>query len=525
MIKNLLAYVLLFSLTAALGQNTDKVLVTTESSLYVSGDLIRMQVVAVDATGHPLSEETLIHSFLVAHDGTIVMKRKYLITDIDKAGYFQLPDDLETGNYKLVLCLAGAASRTEVLLPIYNPNIFSSSIPPQNADLGESIGQAEPEERFNVFSTEKLVASETATININLPEETSGIMVGKLYDPRYETSPKTGEVVNQPVPENIEDNITFQYLSSNPDSRISLYFLEQGYVEEFYLAEEAEILEKLPTLFGSGNIYVYQFDPQGNRLGEVPAIVERADQLSFGTFSNTVPFDTYVRQVLEKKRVRKYIDQVYRNGSDPVTSLMAEEFDTRPDRSVLLENYSGIATLREALSNVTPKTQVIRRGKSYEIRLSPENSGFRYTEQPFILVDGIPGFAIDSLYEMPVSMFKSVDLFISLEKLRRFGTFGRYGVLSIHLAKEEDNPWLSKLANLPVYNGVSDLVAEPINIKGPDLRPVALWDPSIRISADGNGLVRYKTTDVAGEYVFWSYLIYPDGRSIHSTSTLQIAPH
>ncbi len=506
-------------------QSSEKIHMISESSLYVSGDMIRLQLVAVKATGVPVSEDRVVHTYLVNHSGQVVLKRKFLITEIDKAGYIPLPEDLETGNYKLVACQAGADSRTVIEFPVYNPNIFSSSVPPKNADINLGLKYELPANNLRIINNTELEAGQLASIGISAPKEGGeGVMTVKVFDPLFETPPLVGSVNSRSVPSQIDDRIEFEYISRNPNSRISLYFVEQGYVEEFYLADEAKIIEKLPVLFGSGHLFAYQFDQEGNRLGEVPATVIRAQQITFDRIDNTVPFDRSVQQILEKKRVRKYVDQVYRTDDNAVVSLMAEEFDTEPDRSVVLENFSGVVTLREALANITPKTQVIRRNGKYEIRLSPESSGFRYGESPLVLINGVPAYDLDSLFEMEASRVNSIDLYISLEKLRRFGTFGRFGVVSINLARGEENPWQYKMEGLPEYFGVSDLVSEPVRIEGPDLRPVPFWDPAIRLRPQFDPTFRFQMSNVAGDYIVWSLALLKDGTVVPSSGEVRISP-
>ncbi len=522
--RNLLFILLAFLSAGAFAQSANQVHMVTESSAYVSGDMVRLQLMVMDASGRPVTEDRIIHTFLTDHRGTVVLKRKFLVTDIEKAGFIQLPADLETGKYTLVACIAGADTRARLSLSVYNPSIFASSIPPDNADTGLGLESSLPAANLTLRPEGALNVSSMANLAIELPKTANkGVMLTKIYDPRFETAPVMSEITESPVPEAIEDKLSFEYITTDPNSRISLYFMEQGFVEEFYLAEEEKILEKLPALFGSGHIYAYQFDAQGNRLGELPVKVEPATRISFATSDNTVPFNDEIRQILEKKRVRKFVDQVYRNGEDPVVSLMAEEYNMNPDRTVVLSNFSGIASLREALSNITPKTQVIRRDKEYELRLSPENSGFRYQESPLILMEGVPTFSLDSLIEMPSEDIESIEVFISLDKLRRFGTFGRYGVVSIHLTKPEENPLQEKLDKIPVYYGVSDLVSEPVSVDGPDLRPVAFWDPALRLSGQEEIMIRWNPSDVAGEYIAWSLVVGADGRILKSARTIEVS--
>ncbi len=519
---------LFFSIQSLSGQQVDHLDVYSESMLYVSGDLLRVQIVPVDENGAPVAGRHLISAYLVSHNGQILSAERFLITDLDKSGAVYLPIDLETGVLKFVAFLPGADNQTEVNFYVYNPSIFSSSIAPDNADLAAGIDQLTVNGTVSGVLGRTDARMEYSLKPINPEVGVPGIGVVKVYNEKLDTAPSKGKVVRTTRRE--ESNLEFdlKLVSDHPNSRVSFYFLDQAVVEEYYLADEEQMMKGLREHYGSGPVYAYQFAQDGSRLKEIDIDITSRNKPVFSSFDNSVPFNTEIQEILENKRIRKFIDQVYRNQNDQVVSLLEEEYDRTPDSSTFPDRYEGIATLRELLASIVPKSQVIRRDGKYEVRLSPSNSGFRYSESPFILINGVPTFEIDSLIDMPVQDVEVVHVFNSIDRLRRFGTLGRFGVLSIKLKKEVANPISEKLNQLPVIPGISDLVQDVSGVvpkDTPDLRPVLLWDPSFRFYPNQPRQILLQDSDLNGNYRLFGELIMPDGtrKFISDTFNLEIA--
>ena len=451
-------FILLFSLLSFLNagltaQDLDHLDVYSESMLYISGDLMRLQVVPVDKNGAMVPGKHLVNTYLVSHTGKIVSDVRFLITEYDKSGAIFLPEDIQTGVFKLISFLPGVANQTEVKIYIYNPSIFSSSVAPENADLAAGLpelpvisGEAVTVERKN-----SLLQFEMKPIDPTQSEPGIGML--KVYHKKMDTPPVGGRVVASPRREDSGIDFDFELITDHPNSRLSFYFLDQAMVQEYFLADKELMLKGLREHYGSGPVFAYQFDRDGSRLGEILLSISKRNQPVFQSFDNSVPFNSGIQEILENKRIRKFVDQVYRNQRDKVISIQEEEFDRTPDTATYPDRYEGIATLREILASIVPKSQVIKRNGVYEARLSPANSGFRYNEAPLILINGVPTYHLDSLMETPVQDVEVIETFNSLEKLRRFGTLGRFGVISIKFRKDVDDPLAEKEICCPLFQG------------------------------------------------------------------------
>ncbi|MCA6078212.1 hypothetical protein [Fulvivirga sedimenti] len=507
--------ILIFILSADLNaQDVDHLDVYSESMLYISGDLIRLQIVPAGKNGGTVPGKHLVHAYLISHDGKIIDDERFLITEYDKSGAIFLPEDIETGVFKLIAFVPGVENQTEVTIYIYNPSIFSSSVAPENADLSAGLPQVQAITAPTVPVEQKNPSLQFEMKSIDPAQSVPGIGMLKVYHKKMDTPPVRGVVVAAPRREDSGIDFDFELATDHPNSRLSFYFLDQAMVEEYYLADEGLMLKGLREHYGSGPVYAYQFDRDGSRMGEIRMTINKRNQPVFQSFENIVPFNTEIQDVLENKRIRKFVDQVYRNQNDRVVSIQEEEFDRSPDSSTYPDRYEGIATLREMLASIVPKSQVIRRNSIYEARLSPANSGFRYTESPLVLINGVPTFELDSLMETPIQDVEVIETFNSLERLRRFGTLGRFGVISIKLRSEVDNPLAEKRDQLPVIPGISDLIRDESvknQVDTPDLRSVLLWDPSFRFYPDQPARILLNNSDLNGEYQIFGELIMPDG--------------
>ena len=484
--------------------------VYAESGIYISGDAVRLYIMPFS----PGEERVDVTTLLVAPGGRVLNTTRHLITPLEKSGMVILPSDLETGAYKLISFLPGSSERNDLLIHVYHPSVFASALAPENANA--DLGPEREEPGFGLLEVRITSAGNQATAVIPPAEKLGdGIAMGLIKVVQEDLGDLPVRGISVPSGKlDFEQSFDVETISQDPNSRISFYFLNQGIVEEYYLADRERMYEGLKEHYGGGPVWAYQFDPSGNRMGRVKVRVERTGMPVFDAFSDVVPYNEKVREILESKRIRKFVDQVYDSESEPVVSIMEEEFDLSPDAIVRPSRYEGYATLREALASIVPKTQIIRRSGIYEARLSPSNSGFRYPENPLVLMDGVPIFGLDSLMEMPLYDIETIAVYNSLEKLRRFGTMGRFGALSITLKDGVENPLETYRSELPVFSGISDLTggSPEFSSGAPDLRAAVHWDPSLRIRTGQPASIRWQMSDVPGEYVVWGLLYGSDGK-------------
>ncbi len=506
----LLLGILLFPAAHTYSQQLE---VFCESSVFISGDPVRLQIIPMSDGGNLSEESTVVTTFLVSHTGNTLAQQRFLITPLEKGAVMVLPKDLETGPYKLISVMEGGREQNELKINIYNPSIFSSSAAPKNADSGKglTVGSLNSRE-INVRVAAGQERGNVVVPAIDQTASETAIALIHVFHEEYGQIPVQGENIPSQVGD-VEIEYSIDWLTEDPNSRISFYFLDQGLVEEYYLADGDRIYTGLQKHYGGGPVWAYQFDSEGNRLGQVDIDVRMSNVPNFKSFQNTVPYNEKIRSILENKRIRKFVDQVYKSDGENTSSILDEEYDRSSDATVKPERYEGYATLREALANIVPKTQVIRRSGSYELRLSPSNSGFRYPEAPLVLLNGVPTYSPDSLMEIPFRDLEEISIYNSIDRLRRFGTLGRFGVIDIKLKPGVENPLDTFRSELPVMRGISDvIISKPsYDEESPDLRGNIFWDPSVRIYLSRPNEIAWKMSDLPGKYRVWGMLILPGG--------------
>tara|TARA_R110002012_G_scaffold322037_2_gene554101 strand:- start:45440 stop:47020 length:1581 start_codon:yes stop_codon:yes gene_type:complete len=496
-----------------------KVKMTVSSSLYVSGDLVSLQLLSGGELDKVMSEGNLINLYLVASDGQSVSMQRFNTSEWQRGMAFELPKELETGNYKLVAHVPGSAFQTEAIIHVYNPTIFSSAIIPRNADPKVGIAK-------NLFQQSPLpVQIDTARKLIKLPPqlEDAGVLAVKIFDPTLEALPVIGVVKNSEITVDDQPEFRLDPISKDANSRISVFFLDLGVVKEFNMRDSAAIEAELIQQRGTSAVWAYQFDNMGAPIGEVSIVLNESKSLKFSAFDNTVPFSDEVVNMLDLKRKRKYINQIYRINSDGYESLYNDLTQAVPDQIYLSTNFEGIATLREAFSSVISKASVKRSKDGYEILLASVNSGFKYETGPLILVNGWPMFEIGDLIETPFHQIESVSIYNSINSQKQFGVLGRHGVVSFKIKEE----FLDKI-NLdqkafPIYEGVSRLVLSENRIaeEYPDLRSVLLWNPFLFLVESQNKTLSWNPNDTMGKYVMWIDFVNKEGISKQWIQPLQ----
>jgi hypothetical protein len=495
-----------------------KVRMVVSSTIYVSGDLVNLQLLTLDEANKLLYDGDLINLYLVANDGQTVSYERFNSARQEFGYAFLLPNELPTGNYKLVAHITGSEFQTEAIIHVYSPTIFSSTLLPKNANPELGL-PAIP--TLIVDDSIDLKVQET-TFSINSKSASSGVLALKIYDPLLEGAPILGTVKRSEISLESSPKFVLNPISNDPDSRISVFFLDQGIVEEYSLRDSLEIEGKLVRHLGSSSVWSYQFDNIGHAIGEVSIDLGQIQNITFNSFENIVPFDATVVSLLDHKRKRKYINQIYGIDFDNYESIWEESTHSLPDLVYLNKDYEGIATLREAFSSIVSKAAVKRNKEVYELRLSPSNAGFRYEESPLILFNGSPIFALGELMETPFHQIKSISVYNSIQSLNRFGVLGRFGVVSIELKEEFDAPFLVEKEAYPFYQGINELVQveDELDPAFPDLRPVLMWVSSEYIQQDQTRTFDWKASDVAGNYIVWVDILNNDGTSLQGSQLL-----
>ena len=101
-----------------------KVRMVVSSTIYVSGDVVALQLLTLNEANKALYEGDLINLYLVANDGQTVSYERFNSARQESGYAFLLPNELPTGNYKLVAHIAGSEFQTEAIIHVYSPTIF-----------------------------------------------------------------------------------------------------------------------------------------------------------------------------------------------------------------------------------------------------------------------------------------------------------------------------------------------------------------------------------------------------------------
>lgn len=498
---------------------SSQVKLIVSSTVFVSGDLVNLQLVTLNENGELINEGTLVNLYLVSSEGKTEAIERFDTGEFDRGMAFFLPSELATGNYKLVAHIPGSKLQTEALVHVYSPKIFTSSIVPQNADNKLKLEYAD----YPAAPLKMEVGSNQSTqiVTVN-SADSSGLLAFKIFDPSLEGYPVSGVVKSSTLGNLNPFEIHFTPISGVSNSRYSVYYVDQGLTEEFYFEDQDEMKNKLVRHRGDSKIWVYQFGPMGDRLGQVKVDLGSLKTSQFQPFDNTVPFSEEVRAILNHKRSRKFIDQVYSNDRDQVENSIVGELKPA-DAVYLSKDYEGVATLREALSGIVNKVSVNRSQKEYSIRMTSAYSGFKYEESPLILLNGVPFYKIGDLVEIPFHQIESISVYNSVKSLKQFGSLGRFGVLSVQLKEEYSNPVQDIYESFPEYNGINPLIKsfEKSERDAPDLRPVLLWNSGVILQQNQSIQRAWNYSDVKGSYVIWGDFINKKGQTLQWVQPLK----
>jgi len=199
-----------------------------------------------------------------------------------------------------------------------------------------------------------------------------------------------------------------------------------------------------------------------------------------------------------------------------------------PDQRYYLDDYTRFTTMEEVLREYVAMVDVRKRAGSFRLLVSNENAHSFFSQDPLILLDGVPVFDLDKLMNFDPLKMKKLDVV-----LRRYFLGGSYfeGILNWTTYKGD-------LANfeLDLHATIIDYEAlqlqrefyspiyeteEQRSSHFPDFRNVLFWSPNIT-TVQGTQQLSFYSSDLPGKYVVVLQGITNDGKSGYTLTTFDV---
>ncbi|PJJ84893.1 porin family protein [Mucilaginibacter auburnensis] len=219
---------------------------------------------------------------------------------------------------------------------------------------------------------------------------------------------------------------------------------------------------------------------------------------------------------LSMQVLNNYQATAMRQFNSPQTDSIS--FYGQPAKTFVLDQFTRFTTTEEVLREFVSYIFLVKKDKKLSVKMFNQQGVLN--DEPLIMVDGVPLFDNNKIFELDPLKIKRVDV----QPERVFNGPAIFeGVLSFVTYKGDMNGFeLNPKAILIDYEGLQlqrqfySPVYDTADQKGsrlPDFRNALYWNPKVITQADGKTNFEYYTSDMPGKYVGVLQGISNNGRS------------
>jgi hypothetical protein len=181
-------------------------------------------------------------------------------------------------------------------------------------------------------------------------------------------------------------------------------------------------------------------------------------------------------------------------------------FYVEPDEKYYLDNYIRFQTMEEVIREYVVSTNVVQKRNRFQLFLANKPQREFFDDEPLILIDGVPFFDANELFQQDPMKIRRIDLMN-----REYAIGNQYfnGVVNVTTYKGDLNGILLNTHPMILdYPGIPEQreffspkyeTEDQINSRMPDYRTLLYWSP--RILTDHNKKnVEFYSSDLPGHY-------------------------
>ncbi|SEJ63931.1 hypothetical protein SAMN04487995_5658 [Dyadobacter koreensis] len=290
------------------------------------------------------------------------------------------------------------------------------------------------------------------------------------------------------------------YLAA-PDSPARLYFARSN--------EKGEIRFEVKEFFGPKEVTIqtnlrqdstYRFE-MANPFSKSPL----SSGLSSFQFDKTLE-NTLLTRSINMQTTNAFLPKWYKEAKYVFLDSLA--FFGAPDEKYFLDDFTRFPTMEEVMREYVRGVMVRRRQKEFHFimmdKLFPQTF---FTEDPLILLDGIPIFNTDKIMAFDPLKVKKIELMSARYFL---GFSASTGIVSLStyrgdlagfeldpriLVMPYEGPQIKREFYTPKYD-------TPVSLQSriPDFRNLLYWVPDVVTDAQGKSQISFYTSDQTGHY-------------------------
>jgi hypothetical protein len=534
--RKIITLLLLFVVFTSGAQVKENICLFTDRDLYVSGETLLLKVFA------PESEQSgIVNIDLINRKGTKITGIILEIIDHQADGFVYLPDSLSSGFF--LLRTSTRTSKTLTIKEIYVANRFKG-LPETNNDL-HPLGSPEIREiPINTLQVEGIEKQYNQRANgraiLNIPNELIPQIDGNLLvsisrvTPEFSTSTFQLKTADKSAQSTLKEGIVLEGIvtglkTGEPFKNAIVYLSVPDSIPgfQYYItSDDGRFYFQLGKYYGKIPVVIQCFDKKNSSLLRIE--LRNKDSLrnvmpSFESRHFPAGFRASVEKNIEAITFRKIFNQqeitikpipVIKRDDYPFYGISTKTVD--PHLFIDLPDFNEIS--KELLSGV--KFRNYNRIPTMQVLNDAQRIFF--SDQPLILLDGIPVRDINVIKDMGTKDIKKVEICMSE---RFYGDLIFPGIVAIYSSKADytrlpESADLIKL-NLDVIQPFSNLYT-PTNqqLNEPDLRQVLIWKPSIK--PEPRIAIDFQTSDVQGSYKLILHGKTKDGSTFYKEQIFEV---
>jgi len=293
--------------------------------------------------------------------------------------------------------------------------------------------------------------------------------------------------------------------SGKPADRIPVYLTLIGRPINTYIsqAQRGRFLFETEPIVGNRSI-IAQADPTSSNQYKL-----QLDDPFFSKAAFSAPeFSLTPKQTraLEQRSIHMQVQNLFYgpSGMDEAKYPFVA-FYGKPDESYQLDDYTRFPTLEEVMREYVPGVRVKKKKDEFHLSIIDQANKVSFSDDPLVLVDGVPVFIIDRLMEIDPLKLKQLDV---IKRKYYLNAMAYDGIVSFTSYKGDlagyQPPEQALLMNykgleskrkfFSPYYSPEKSGAETL----PDARRVLFWTTGTL--KDVNHRVAFFTSDIAGEY-------------------------
>jgi hypothetical protein len=536
--------------TSEAAQIREEVDCVTDRSLYMCKELIHFRaMVSVSGPTGPGPWSTVLYVELVSVDGKRMAWGKYPIRKGVSSGEIRTPADLLTGHYYL-RCYTrwmrnrGPEAFTYLPLRIINPHrseMYQVTSSETGRDLlpvhSGSERKLEFKEHTSFFERGDSVALDLLFSGGQLPDSMSGCFTVVPLS--------VAPSVSQYSVQNPEENFRVDFLPDRYGPSLSgsvqypgrnserlppalIHFTLMGDAAGYFMCRSdstGKFTVGLPVRSGKLEIFV---QPEGPDNEAVEVRIDQdfdTRQIHFLLPPFTLTDQERKQAVIMARNVQLswiygQVDTLINQASDDGAST----FYGTPTRSVDLDQYVLLPTLREVFLNLVPGVTPVTRKKRTSLLIESENPSLSLYES-LVMVDQVPVLDVERFMSLPPAKIKQIDVIedVYVKGELRFG-----GVINMRSMDGDmagvDLPgnsfFIDYLAMQPAVQQQELTRSKEDQI--PDMRNTILWLPDTRLQKGSGTGISFNAPDYPGEYVVLFRGISDKGEPVVAETTFKV---